>query len=139
MKRVNLAAVVIVLAELATMALGTRTLGAQHEQVARTELLKQELRSMGGKEAHVVLVEFEPGAVVGRHLHPGDELVYVLEGAIDLEVEGKRPVRLTAGEIYYQPPDQVHSARNASATEKGRLLAIWIVDKGRPLVVPVMK
>ena len=117
--------------------IGTRILNAQPEPVKKTELLMTELTSMEGKEANLVLVEFEPGAAVAKHYHPGDELVYILEGSISLEPEGKPAITLKAGDAFHQPPNQVHSGRNVSMTGPAKLLVVWIVRKGQAISIPV--
>ena len=65
--------------------LGNQVLIAQQEPIKRTVLLKTDGAGIEGKEAVVVLVEIAPGMAVGKHIHPGDELFYRLEGSIILE------------------------------------------------------
>jgi len=137
MKRTACMLVITLTVGIAIGMVGTRVLRAQQVGMKRTELLKTDLASLEGKEAHMVFVEFEPGAAVGGHFHPGDELVYILEGALDLEREGKPGVTLKAGDAFHQAPKQVHAGRNASATDPAKLLVIWIVEKGQPLSTPV--
>ncbi len=137
MKRTSFMLVVTLAVGIAIGMVGTRVLRAQHEGVKRTELLKTELPSLEGQEANMVLVEFEPGAVIGKHFHPGDELAYVLEGSLSLEREGLPGVTLKAGDAFHQAPKQVHSGRNASATDPAKLIVIWLAEKGQPLSIPV--
>ncbi|MGH8524349.1 MAG: cupin domain-containing protein [Gammaproteobacteria bacterium] len=77
-----------------------------------------------------------PGAVSGKHSHPGDEFVYILEGSGTLEVEGKSPVSLEPGVTFHLAPQQVHDAKNASETAPLKGLAVLIADKGQPRLVP---
>ena len=137
MKRILLLLGLILAVEIVIGGVGTGVLNAQQEGVRRTELLKADLAIMGGKEANLVLVEFEPGATIAKHFHPGDELVYILEGSVIVEVEGEAAIALKAGDTFHQPPKQVHSGQNASTTDPVKLLVIWIVEKGQPLTVPV--
>ena len=137
MKRTAFMLVVTMAAGIVIGMVGTQVVKAQQEGLKRTELLKTELSSLEGKEANMVLVEFEPGAVIGRHFHPGDELAYILEGSLSLEREGQPAVTMKAGDAIHQPPKQVHSGRNTSATDPVKLIVIWIVEKGQPLTVPV--
>jgi quercetin dioxygenase-like cupin family protein len=118
-------------------AIGPGPMCAQQEPVRRHELLNTALDGLAGREAHMVLVEFEPGAAVPRHFHPGDELVYVLEGAISLEIDGQAPIVLKAGDAFHQPAKQVHLGRNASQTDPAKLLVIWVVEKGQQVTIPV--
>ena len=137
MKRILLLLGLILAVEIVIGGVGTGVLNAQQERLRRAELLKTELGLMEGKEANLVLVEFEPGAAVAKHFHPGDELVYILEGSVILEVDGQPAITLKAGDTFHQPPRQVHAGQNASATDPVKLLVIWIVDKGQPITVPV--
>ena len=137
MKRIVLLLGLVLAVGIAIGGVGTGVLNAQQEAVRRAELLKTELGLMAGKEANLVLVEFEPGAAVAKHFHPGDELVYILEGSVILEVDGLPAITLKAGDTFHQPPKQVHSGQNASTTDPVKLLVIWIVDKGQPITVPV--
>jgi quercetin dioxygenase-like cupin family protein len=63
-------------------------------------------------------------------------LIYVLEGALEYEVEGRPPVTLRAGDVLFIPARAVHAARNVG-TGNGAELATYVVEKGKPLVTPV--
>jgi quercetin dioxygenase-like cupin family protein len=71
-----------------------------------------------------------------KHSHPGEEIIYVLEGSLEYEVEGKPPVTLKAGDVLFIPAGTVHSARNVGSG-LGSELATYIVEKGKPLVALV--
>lgn len=116
--------------------IGNQVLIAQ-PPTKRTELLKTDLAGIEGKEAIVLTVEFPPGAVGGKHYHPGHELTYVLEGSLILEVEGKPPATFKAGELYHIPPKVVHSIKNASTTAPYKFLVFVLFEKGQPLTTPV--
>src|SRR5215470_5235032 len=96
--------------------LGTRFLSAQQEPLKRTVLLKTDLTGIEGKEGVLVLAEIAPGATAGKHYHPGDELVYILEGSLVLERDGKAPVTLKAGDVAHTPARLHHDAKNTSST-----------------------
>ena len=81
--------------------------------------------------------ELVPGGVVGRHYHPGPELVYVLEGTLILEPDGQPPVTLKAGESSHMPATHIHNAKNASATEPVKVMVFLVGEKGQPLATPV--
>ena len=110
--------------------------GAGQPPVKVTELLKVDLAGSGGKEASLFLVEVAPGGAVGKHYHPGDAFGYVLEGSMALEVEGKAPAALKAGESGHVPPKQVHDDKNPSTTAPVKFLVRHVADKGQPLAVP---
>ena len=71
-----------------------------------------------------------------NHTHPGEEIVYVLEGSLKYEVEGQPPVTFEAGEVLFIPAGAVHSATNVG-TGNGAELATYIVEKGKPLLTEV--
>ena len=101
----------------------------------RSDLQKHDL-SIHGREVIQVRVDLAPGAAFGRHRHPGEELVYVIEGSLQYEVEGRAPVTLRAGEVLFIPAGTIHAARNVG-TGNGAELATYVVAKGEPLVVLV--
>ena len=88
---------------------------------------------MGGREAIQMRIALEPGVTFPDHSHPGEEIIYVLEGEFEYRVEG-RPVTVGAGEVLFIPAGVVHSARNIGSVDAAEL-ATYIVEKGRPLVV----
>jgi len=105
---------------------------AQPSGIKRTDLQRHDL-SVPGREAIQVRVDLAPGVAFGKHTHPGEEVIYVLEGALEYEVEGKPPVTLKAGDVLFIPAGAVHSARNVG-TVTGSELATYIVEKGKPLL-----
>jgi quercetin dioxygenase-like cupin family protein len=78
-------------------------------------------------------VELGPGVAFGRHRHAGEEIVYVLEGSLEYELEGKPPVTLGAGDVLFISAGTIHTARNVGSVN-GAELATYIVEKGKPLV-----
>jgi quercetin dioxygenase-like cupin family protein len=108
---------------------------AQQPGVKRTDLQRHDL-SAPGREAIQVIVELAPGVLAAKHTHPGEEIIYVLEGLLEYEVEGKPPVTLKAGDVLFIPAGTIHSARNVG-TGNGAELATYIVEKGKPLLTPV--
>ncbi len=107
------------------------------DPVKRTVLLRTDLAGTEGQEGVVWLIEIAPGAATGKHYHPGQEFVYVLEGAGRTDMERKPPATLQAGQAAYLPPGQVHSTTNASTTTPAKALVVYFGAKGQPLVVPV--
>jgi quercetin dioxygenase-like cupin family protein len=116
---------------------GNHVLHAQQEPIKRTVLVRSDLEGIEGKEAVLFLAELAPGAVGGKHYHPGTELFYALDGAFTHEPEGKPSVTLNAGQAGINPNKGVHYIRNASMTEPARVLGCLIADKGQPMTVPV--
>jgi quercetin dioxygenase-like cupin family protein len=115
-------------------ALGARGLEAQPTGIKRAMLVKTDLTGVEGKEVLMGTAELAPGVAAGRHYHHGIEIGYVLEGTTVLEVEGQAPRTLKAGDSYQIPASAPHDARNTGGGP-GKVLAVWVVDKGKPLAV----
>lgn len=98
----------------------------------RTDLQRHDL-SIAGKEALQARIDLAPGVSFPAHKHPGEEIIYVLEGTFEYEVEGRAPITLKGGEVLFVPAGTVHSAKNVGAV-KASELATYIVEKGQPLV-----
>ena len=101
----------------------------------RTVLQDQPLST---KDRHGVMSrsEFQPGAVSGRHTHPGEELSYILEGTLELTVEGKPVQRYKAGDVVFVPANTVHDAKNVG-TGTLKVLATYVLETGKPLATSV--
>ena len=108
---------------------------AQQQGIKRTDLQRHDL-SAPGREAIQVRVDFAPGAAFGKHTHPGEEIIYVLEGSLEYQVEGKPPVTLKAGEVLFIPAGTIHAAKNVGSGNAAEL-ATYVVEKGKPLVTMV--
>lgn len=98
----------------------------------RTDLSKNDL-SIPGWEELQVRVDIPPGKLAPNHRHPGEEIIYVIEGTIEYKLEGKPPVRLKAGDVLFVPYGVVHSATNVGTTNAAEL-GTYVVEKGKPLV-----
>ncbi len=112
----------------------TGVLAAQAPTFKRT-ILQQADISVPGHEVISAVAEFEPGANPGRHTHFGEEIGYVIEGTLLVEQAGKPPVTLQAGGSFLIPAGTVHNATNTGAG-KARILATYVVEKGKPLATP---
>jgi quercetin dioxygenase-like cupin family protein len=85
----------------------------------------------------MIQVEYAPGGSDPVHRHDAQGLIYVLEGTVVMQVKGGKEVTLTAGQTFYEGPDDVHVVgRNASNSEPATFLALFVKDKGAPLLVP---
>ena len=105
---------------------------AQQAGIKRTDLQRHDL-SVPGHEAIQVRVDFDPGAAFGKHTHPGEEIIYVLDGSLEYEIEGKPPVTLKAGDVLFIPAGTIHAAKNVGSTTASEL-ATYVVEKGKPLL-----
>ena len=120
------------LAGLMLMAGGGSPLPAQPRPAGttRTDLQRHDL-SIPGREVVQVRVDFAPGAAFPRHTHPGEEIINVLEGSLEYEVEGKPPVTLKAGDVLFIPAGTIHAAKNVGAGNAAEL-ATYVLEKGKP-------
>lgn len=107
---------------------------AQQPGFTRIPVQSQDL-SIPGRVAVQVRAEFEPGAVVGRHTHPGEELGYVIEGQLELRIEGQPPRVVKAGESFFVPAGVIHDGTN-TGSGKAKVFATYIVEKGKPVATP---
>ena len=108
---------------------------AQLPATKRIDVQRHDL-SAPGREAVQVIVEVLPGMTSPRHTHPGEEIIYVLEGSLEYRVEGKLPETLKAGEVLFIPAGTVHAARNVGSGNAAEL-ATYVVEKGKPLITLV--
>jgi quercetin dioxygenase-like cupin family protein len=97
----------------------------------RTDLQRHDL-SAPGREVIQVRVDFDPGYVSPRHTHPGEEIIYVIEGSLEYEIDGK-PAKVKAGDVLFVPAGTVHAAKNIGSGN-GAELATYVVEKGKPLI-----
>src|SRR2546430_2277587 len=81
---------------------------AQQPGTKRTDLQRHDL-SVPGREVIQVRVDFDPGYVAPRHTHPGEEIIYVIEGTLEYYVEGRPPTTYKAGDVLIVPYGTVHS------------------------------
>jgi quercetin dioxygenase-like cupin family protein len=108
---------------------------AQQQPIKRTDLLTMDLADIQDSEMHVWVADIAPGAATGRHSHPTPRFVYVIEGAVVLEVDGKPPQPFKAGQAYVEMPNEVHNFRNASTTEPAKALGFQYAGKGQALQI----
>ena len=106
---------------------------AQQQGVKRTQHQRHDL-SVPGREVIQVRVDLDPGVTFPLHSHPGEEIIYVLEGVWEYQIEGKLAMTLKAGDVLFIPAGTKHGAKNVGS-DTGSELATYIVEKGKPLVV----
>ena len=103
--------------------------------LTRTDLQRHDL-SVPGREVIQNRVDIAPDAPPVRHKHPGEEIIYVLEGTLEYSIDGREPATFTAGEVLLVPPETIHSVKNVGRGNAAEL-ATYIVEKGKPLLVLV--
>ena len=114
--------------------LGAGVLSAQQSGFTRVPLQDQDL-SITGKHVVQARAEFQPGVASGRHTHPGEEVAYVLEGQVEVTIEGKPTITAKAGEAFFVPAGLIHEGKNVGSGV-AKILGTYIVDKGKPLSTP---
>lgn len=106
--------------------------------VTRTEIFRQALPNVRGKEVIVVSIEYGPGSGSTRHRHPAPVFAYVARGTIVSELGTEPPVTYGEGEMWYEPPGAIHSvSRNASETEPARLVTFFVAEQKQVLTEPI--
>ena len=120
---------------LALACLISSTLLAQEAKV--TDLMSKDLPNLPGKEGLMITVDYPPGSVDPIHRHNANAFVYVLEGTIVMQVRGGKEVALTAGQTFYEGPDDIHTVgRNASKTKPAKFVVFLVKNQGAPVFVP---
>ncbi|TRW14409.1 cupin domain-containing protein [Glacieibacterium frigidum] len=104
-------------------------------QVTRTDLQRHDL-GIAGRETVQARIDFPPGALAPPHMHPGEEIIYILAGPLEYQVAGGTWRRYDTGEVLFIPAGTVHAARNTGMAPSAEL-ATYVVEKGKPLVVLV--
>ena len=102
------------------------------------QLLNEPLTGIAGKEITVLTVEYLPGGASLPHRHDADVFVYVLEGALIMQVDGKEPVTVRKGETFRERPNDIHrQSGNASKTEAAKFIVFMVKDQGKPATRPL--
>ena len=130
MKRILITAVAVAIGS----ALALHVSLAQQAGTKRTDLQRHDL-SAPGREVIQVRVDFDPGYVAPMHTHPGEEIIYVIEGTLEYEIGGKKS-KVKAGDVLFVPAGTPHTATNIGS-DNGAELATYVVEKGKPLITVV--
>ena len=117
---------------------GATTQAADPKPAVVKPLLTEPLTGIPGKEVTVLTVEYLPGGASAPHRHDADVFVYVLEGAVVMQVDGKEPVTVRKGETFRENPKDIHrQSMNASQTEPARFVVFVVKDQGKPVTRPL--
>jgi quercetin dioxygenase-like cupin family protein len=108
-------------------------LASAQQSLKRTDLLKVDIGEIENSEMNVWVADIAPGAATGRHSHPTPRFVYVMEGAVVVELDGKPPQTFKTGQAFAEMPHEIHNLRNASSTESVKALGFQYARKGQPL------
>ena len=101
----------------------------------RTDLQQHDL-SVDGHEVVQARVDLGREAPLVKHTHPGEEIIYVLEGSLEYQVDGQGTRTYNAGEALTVPAGVVHAVRNVGSGNAAEL-ATYVVEKGKPLITLV--
>ncbi len=122
-----------------TIAAGMATsqgLRAQEQQeLVPTPLLKTTVAGLEGKVVNIVHFSAPPGIVTAKHFHPGQVFIYVLKGAVTIEMEGDAPLKLGPGDVFQEPSGRSMVGKNLSSTHGAEFVVFQIGDEGKPLMV----
>ena len=132
MKRLALASIGLATLWLAPPAVAADALSSP--QAAKRTILHRQDVPNSSYEVVVPLVEVPPHTKVGRHTHPGTVLGYVIEGDYTIAIEGQPPSALEPGQTQEIPAGAVHD--EYSSSQPAKLIAVFTVEKGKPLVTP---
>jgi len=130
MKRILITAVAVAIGS----ALALHVSLAQQAGTKRTDLQRHDL-SAPGREVIQVRVDFDPGYVAPMHTHPGEEIIYVIEGTLEYEIGGKKST-VKAGDVLFVAAGTPHTVTNIGS-DNGAELATYVVEKGKPLITLV--
>ena len=100
----------------------------------RTDLQPEDL-SVPGRDRGSVARRYRPGSAAGQARPSGEEIIYVLEGSLEYQIEGQSPKTFSAGDALTVPAGVVHAVRNVGRRNAAEL-ATYVVEKGKPLLTP---
>ena len=139
MNRVQAAALSVLLIAVGSATVNpARAADAAKPDTVITPLLEAPLSAFAAPTASMITVEYAPGAGTPPHTHPADTFVYVLEGAIEMQVAGGELKVLHKGDTYHEKPTDQHIvSRNASKTDSAKFLVVFVKDKQGEVLVPL--
>src|SRR3954468_9285563 len=100
-------------------------------KLKRTELQHAQ-SSIPGRDIVQVLTEIPEGVASGWHMHPGEEVGYILAGTVEMEIEGRDTLTLRAGDPFLIPPRTSHNALDVGPGT-GMMLSTYIVEDDEPI------
>ena len=103
-----------------------------------SQLMKQTLGDVPGREVMMITLDIPPGGGSPPHRHPGaHNFGYVLEGAYKIKIDSGPETVLTKGQTFYESPGQLHAvSSNASNTDPAKVLVVAVHEIDKPLTVP---
>ncbi len=133
MKRINFLIGLTLVAGVMLGFPGGRMASAQDNLKGGKILQRTELKGAPGWEAILVDRTLPPGAASGNHTQSGNEIVYIVEGSVTFEAQGKPAVTLKPGESFTTVAGEVHNVKNGSKSQPAKALAFYVAKKGAKL------
>lgn len=138
MKRSRTILSVAALAGMGLAVLVARSAHSQPQGIVAKLLLRTTVSGDDTRETVIATAEFAPGGTTGRHTHPGDEYAVVLQGTLEIRIEGQEPRRVNAGEAYHNAKGVIHETVNIG-TEPARVASTFVIEKGKPVSEPAQR
>jgi quercetin dioxygenase-like cupin family protein len=132
MKKLLAGFAIVAFSMTATVALAQTMTPPANDPIKRTPLQKSEYPD--GHFTYTMMVEIQPNATIARHTHPGIETSYILEGQLELAIEGKPVQTFKAGDSFAIPPNAIHGGKTGASAVK--LIGTYVVDKNKPIASP---
>jgi quercetin dioxygenase-like cupin family protein len=108
--------------------------GAEKPAAKFTELQRRDIPGTG-LQGVTTVAEIPPGATSARHSHLGEDFGYLIQGTIELYVDGNPPITVRAGEVFFTERGHIHNARNIGTTT-ARAVDTYVIDTGKPGITP---
>ncbi len=139
MQRTTFFWILVLVGAMVVGAVGVQGLRAEEKEYKptgkTTKLIKTALAGMEGKEVNMLRRQFAPGWISAKHYHSGHVFLYVLEGSIIIELEGKPPMTVGPGGVVHELPNRVMVAKNASATDDLKVILFQVGPEGKPMLI----
>jgi len=119
------------------LSVGVQSSFAHEAETKITGLMNMPLSDIAGKDTNMVLFEVAPGWTIANHFHPAHIFIYIIEGSIEITVEGGESETISDGDVAYEVPDEKMVARNVSSTEGAKFIVFTVGDIGEPVTVYV--
>jgi len=119
------------------LSVGAQSSLAHEAETKITGLMNMPLSDIAGKDTNMVLFEVAPGWTIANHFHPAHIFIYIIEGSIEITVEGSDSKIISAGDVAYEVPNDNMVAKNVSSTEGAKFIVFTVGDIGEPVTVYV--
>jgi quercetin dioxygenase-like cupin family protein len=112
--------------------------GAAAPNIAKPNMVLQQvvdgLPTDNKQTVRVMTATFKPGDKTVYHTHRFPVTVYVLEGTFTLELDGRPPLTVKAGEALVEPPKVPMTGYNRSTTETTKVIIFYVSTNDTPFL-----